>query len=112
MDVAEALVHAGPLVDDLVATVPLEREAARNVVLEYLTDPYWVDDDPWWLHHLVESVQEQIQEDRIKTTWPPCPRHLSHPLWLEEPPAPELWWVCRRDDQRIARLGALSAPAG
>src|SRR4051812_5505217 len=73
MDVAEAFFRAGGLVDDLVATALLERATASDFVLEYLTNPSWPEDDPWWLRHLVESVQEDIQEDRINTAWPQCP---------------------------------------
>ncbi|MCA1705556.1 MAG: hypothetical protein LC808_20775 [Actinobacteria bacterium] len=101
--------HADPLVEDLVATVPLDRATASDLVLEYVTNAYWPEDDPWWLHRLVEAVQEQIQENRVNTVWPPCPHHRSHPLWLEEPGGPELWWICRQDGDRIARLGTLSA---
>jgi len=108
MDAAEAFLHAGPLVEDLVGSVPLDSAMASDLVLEYVTNAYWPEDDPWWLHHLVERVQERIQEDRINTVWPRCPRHGRHPLWLEEPGGPELWWVCRKDGDRIARLGTLS----
>lgn len=108
MDAAEAFLHAGPLIEDLVGSVPLKSETASVLVLEYVTNAYWSEDDPWWLHHLVEAVQERIHEDRINTVWPRCPRHGSHPLWLGEAGVPELWWVCRHDGDRIARLGSLS----
>jgi len=99
------------LLEDLVFSVPMDRAAATDLVLEYLTNAYWPGDDPWWLHHLVEAVQEEIQEDRINTEWPRCPRHRNHPLWLEEPGGPELWWVCREDGDRVAELGALATCA-
>ena len=112
MDAAEALVRARPLVDDLAATLGWNRASAEDAVMEYLTAPTWQEDDPWWLHHLAEAMQEQVQENRIDTAWPLCPRHGGHPLWLEEPSAPELWWSCRRDGTRIAPLGGLSAVNG
>ncbi len=112
MNPAEALLQARPLVDDLVATLGWKRGAADDVILEYLTRPTWPEDDYWWLYHLVEIVQEQIQEDRIDTAWPRCPRHGGHPLWLEEVGEPELWWSCRDAGERIARVGGLSAVLG
>jgi hypothetical protein len=107
MNAAEALVRARPLVDDLAATLGWNREFAEDAVLEYLTAPTWQEDDPLWLHHLAEAMQENVQENRIDTAWPQCPRHGGHPLWLEEPAASELWWSCRIDGTRIAPLGGL-----
>jgi hypothetical protein len=112
MNAAEALVESGPLVDDLTATLGWNRTSAEDAVLEYLTAPTWPEDDPCWLHHLAEAMQQQVQEDRVDTTWPQCPRHGGHPLWLEEPAAPELWWSCRKSGTRIAPLGGLSAVEG
>lgn len=109
MNAAEALLHPGPLVDDLAATLGWKRAFAERAILQYLTAPTWPEDDPWWLHHLVEMVQEQVQEHRVDTAWPQCPRHGSHPLWLEESGEPELWWSCRKDRTRVAPLGGLSA---
>ena len=112
MNAAEALLNAGPLVDDLTATLGWKRAFAQRSILEYLTAPTWPEDDPWWLRQLVEVVQEQVQEDRIDTAWPQCPRHGGHPLWLDEPAGRELWWSCREDRTRIAPLGGLSAVPG
>ncbi len=110
-DASQAFAEAGPLLEDLEVSVPMDRATATDLVLEYLTNGYWPEDDPWWLYHLVEAVQEEIQEDRINTEWPRCPRHRNHPLWLEEPGGPELWWVCREDGDRVAELGALATCA-
>ncbi len=107
MDSTEALLRARPLVDDLAATLGWNRASAEDAVLEYLTAPTWPEEDPRWLHHVVEAIQQEVQEDRIDTAWPQCPHHGGHPLWLEAHTASELWWSCRRDGVRIAPLGEL-----
>ncbi|HUR23629.1 MAG TPA: hypothetical protein VMZ73_07135 [Acidimicrobiales bacterium] len=112
MNAVEALSRAAPLVDDLAATLGWSRASAEDAVLEYLTAPTWPEEDVRWLPHLVEAIQQQVQEDRIDTAWPQCPRHGGHPLWLEECAAAELWWSCRKDRARIAPLGGLPAVHG
>lgn len=109
MNAAEALVQARPLVDDLIATLGWDQASADDAVLGYLTAPTSEEEDPWWLYHLVEAMQEQVHEHGIDTAWPRCPRHGGHPLWLEEIRGPELWWSCRTDGDRVAPLGRLSA---
>jgi len=116
MDAAQAFVEVGPLLEDLEVSVPMDRAMATDLVLAYVTNPHWPENDPWWLYHLVEAVQEEIQEDRINTRSGHDIHATGHPLWLEEPGGPELWWVCREDGDRVAGLGAAAAcaenPAG
>jgi hypothetical protein len=61
------------------------------------------DDDESFLDWLVNDVQQFFHDNFIDTTWPACPRHPNHPLWLQA----EEWWCC--GDDRIARLGELAA---
>jgi hypothetical protein len=58
------------------------------------------DDDESFLDWLVNDVQQYFHDVYIDTTWPACPRHPNHPLWLRGE-----WWCCGED--RIARLGEL-----
>lgn len=51
---------------------------------------------------VVEDVQQILHDERINTTWPTCPQHANHPLWLTDG-----WWVCATVG-RVARLGELS----
>ena len=51
---------------------------------------------------LVRDVQQDLHCERIDTTWPACPRHHSHPLWLNGDA-----WFCEHDNVAIARLGEL-----
>jgi hypothetical protein len=47
-------------------------------------------------------VQQYFHDLFIHTTWPSCPRHRRHPLWLHCE-----FWTCELDDVPIARLGEL-----
>ena len=47
-------------------------------------------------------VQQYFHDCSIDTSWPRCPRHPQHPLWLHEES-----WCCERDDIVIAKLGEL-----
>jgi hypothetical protein len=51
---------------------------------------------------LVEDVQQYFHDCFVDTTWPSCPRHPNHPLWLHDG-----FWHCERDGVAIAKLGAL-----
>ena len=55
---------------------------------------------------VVEQVQEIFHDGFIHTTWPPCPRHHRHPLWLHGE-----YWMCEQDKVVIARLGELASTA-
>ena len=60
-----------------------------------------VDPALYW-EMVVEQVQEIFHDGFIHTTWPPCPRHRQHPLWLHGE-----YWMCEQDDVAVARLGEL-----
>jgi hypothetical protein len=57
---------------------------------------------------VVNQVQQHLHDERIDTTWPACPRHPRHPLWLRLG-AQGLSWYCERDDKEISRLGELGS---
>jgi hypothetical protein len=52
---------------------------------------------------LVEDVQQYFHDCFIDTTWPACPRHRKHPLWLVD----EFW--CCLEGAVCAKLGELSS---
>ena len=56
---------------------------------------------------VVEAVQQWLHDTFEHTTWPPCPRHLWHPLWLDDAHN-RLVWRCTRDDVDVAPLGSLA----
>ena len=60
--------------------------------------------------NLAEEIQQYFHDCHIDSTWPACPFHQRHPLWLHDGN-----WVCEQSQQRVARLGELRAhrdPAG
>ena len=51
---------------------------------------------------LGEVVQQYFHDCFVDPTWPSCPRHSNHPLWLRGES-----WCCERDGEAIAKLGEL-----
>ncbi|MGE5838089.1 MAG: hypothetical protein ACM4AI_26685 [Acidobacteriota bacterium] len=62
----------------------------------------FIDDDARFVDWLVEDVQQYVHDTYIDTTWPACPKHPNHPLWIRNG-----WWCC--GDDRIAELGSLKS---
>lgn len=88
---------------DLVATLGWTVDQARQVVATvgtvYEQDPELV------AFQVAEEVQQWLHDSFLDTSWPPCPSHRHHPLWLgEEPP---FTWHCPRDATPVALLGQL-----
>lgn len=59
-------------------------------------------DFAYFMERLVEDVQQWLHDTFVDTTWPTCPRHGRHPLWLIDGS-----WKCDADDVVVARLGEL-----
>ena len=53
---------------------------------------------------VVDAVQQAMHDDYTDTTWPRCPNHPNHPLWLHDE-----YWTCERDNTPIAKLGQLAS---
>jgi hypothetical protein len=62
-------------------------------------------DADYYIQDVVDNVQQQLHDEFIDTTWPRCPRHHRHPLWLKDG-----WWCCEQDGIPVARLGQLRTP--
>jgi hypothetical protein len=97
------------------------------VILDLLTAGIDEDDASRWVWDLAEHeidntfgtepagltalwVAENLQERVIKTrfnTWPACPEHPNHPLWLSSPHDFNATWTCPASGRPIARLGKL-----
>jgi len=87
---------------DVQATVGPEHEA---VIRQHAANVgAFVDDPVRYRDKLVEDVQQHFHDCFVDTTWPTCPRHLTHPLWLRGES-----WFCERDGQAIAKLGELNS---
>ena len=52
---------------------------------------------------VVAEVQQRLHDEFIDTTWPACPEHPNHPLWLADG-----WWRCETSGTAVAALGQLS----
>jgi hypothetical protein len=93
------------LVSDVTATLgsghetSIRETAAR--VREFQDDP--VD----YRQTVVDDVQQYFHDVFIDTTWPRCPLHSNHPLWLHDG-----HWICEKDRIVVARLGELRAESG
>ena len=113
---AEAIERAVRLVvDDLVATLGWDRSNAESVVraeaMQWAEpDLSWQFDEPQWngidafTLKVAEEVQQIIHDNWLDTSWPRCPTHTTHPLWLQEQ---TLEWACPEDGRRYAALGSL-----
>ena len=56
--------------------------------------------------YVVDDFQQRMHDEVIDVSWPRCPRHPNHPMWLND----GAWW-CTKDNVPIARLGELAAAA-
>jgi hypothetical protein len=57
-----------------------------------------------YLEKVAEEVQQYFQDCFIDTTWPECPFHRRHPLWLRNG-----YWTCEQLSEPVARMGQLRA---
>jgi hypothetical protein len=85
---------------DVEATLGPGHEAAVRSNAERVAS--FADEPLWYRDKLVEDVQQYFHDCFVNTTWPTCPRHSKHPLWLHEES-----WYCEHDDAAIAKLGDL-----
>jgi hypothetical protein len=71
---------------------------------------YWAGrDEDEFAMFVAEDVQQELHDTFEDTTWPACPEHGSHPLWLhrmgEDGPAN---WCCPSTARSYGRLGELA----
>jgi hypothetical protein len=66
----------------------------------------FIDDPPTYVQKLVDDVQQYFHDSFIDTTWPRCPLHPNHPLWLQDE-----GWRCTHERAVIAQLGKLKPTA-
>jgi hypothetical protein len=89
-------------VADLVATLGCTQDQAEQVVQDVGVG------EPGDVHDLVaiaEEVQQWLHDNFLDTTWPGCPEHKTHPLWLDEATPP--MWTCHSANLRVCLLGEL-----
>lgn len=105
------------LANDLVATLGWSRVVAEEFAgreAEAQGDPcfWWMWDElpadryEGYMLRVAEEVQQHLHDTFTDTSWPPCPMHPNHPLWLEEEDVP-LVWRCPKSGAGVAPLGQL-----
>jgi hypothetical protein len=55
---------------------------------------------------VAERFQQELHDEFVDTSWPSCPDHRNHPLWLHGTA-----WICEAEFARIGYLGELPARA-
>ena len=90
------------LLEDVEATLGSDH---RAIVLDRAAElDCFVDEPNWYCDKLVDDVQQYFHDCFVDTTWPACPRHPNHPLWLHGES-----WCCESDGEEVARLGELGS---
>jgi hypothetical protein len=73
----------------------------------------WGDDpevDSAFILKVAEETQQVLHDTFEDTTWPTCPVHMQHPLWLEPGTGELPTWRCPADHTSYGRLGELETP--
>ena len=96
-----------PVVADLTATLAWPQQQAEAFVVENAFG--WQKGLPR-IVLVAEAVQQRLHDDRIDTSWPACPEHPSHPLWLSRT-LPAVW-TCPSTGKTVCALGELASLAG
>src|SRR4051794_25428723 len=91
VDVDEAVVAA--VASDLVATLGWSREQAEDAARRTAEAQARHDSSEDFALRVAEDVQQWLQDTFLDTTWPACPEHHQHPLWLDDNDPP--MWTCR-----------------
>jgi hypothetical protein len=109
-DVAEAVEVDDDVVvavaNDLIATLGWTQEQAENVARRTAVALARQDVSDHLAFAVAEDVQQWLQDTFLDTTWPACPEHRQHPLWLSEDDPP--MWTCPASGRVYCRLGDLS----
>lgn len=90
------------LLQDVQATIGQGHESVVNETAAHIAT--FMEDPIGFRDTLVEHVQQLFHDGFVDTTWPACPRHRQHPLWLRGD-----HWCCERTGEIIARLGELGS---
>jgi hypothetical protein len=107
--------HAVALLSrDLTATLGLPSETAetlarREAVAAAAIMNEWDDDEVSWalfLARVVEETQQWLHDTFIETTWPRCPEHANHPLWLNDEESSG--WACPATKRMLCPVGQLA----
>ena len=83
----------------------IARREALNVA-EVMNE--WDEDDAsvsLFVTRVVEDTQQWLHDTFIDTTWPTCPEHGNHPLWVDGKEIPG--WACASSNRLACHVGEL-----
>jgi len=85
-----------------------DRDGALDLVIHDLRTSGLDEQGPGWVVALwvAQSAQEHVIENGANT-WPTCPEHPWHPLWLAPELDPRASWTCTSTGVAHGRLGEL-----
>lgn len=83
------------MMQDMVSTLGWTAPEARGFLMGEAAILVGLIDEPGFVFEwrVMESVQQRMHDEFIHTSWPECPTHGEHPLWLTETKPWE--WRCR-----------------
>jgi hypothetical protein len=98
---------------DLAATLGWSAERAEGVVRaeaegKARVDCWDEDVESAFPLAVAEDTQQLLHDTFEHTTWPACPAHHRHPLWLIAEKAGLPTWHCPADDTGYGQLGELT----
>jgi hypothetical protein len=115
-----------PVVRDLQATLGWTEARAWSVVLHWLL--VMSVNAPWYdpssgpptpeevdesarilLSQAIDRMQQWLHDTFVDATWPSCPRHPNHPMWIGEADDGSLAWFCSQDEAVMVPVGTLAA---
>ena len=93
------------LMADVTGTLGWRRQIAEQIVNDWVAHGIGVAETPQEFALSVgEGIQQYFHDTFVDTTWPSCPDHPNHPLWLHAAADGSLQWRCEK--------GTLSLPLG
>jgi hypothetical protein len=73
----------------------------------------------WWIQQWSEGIQyltcllaQDVQEavNELDPSWPVCPEHGDHKLYVEPDLGTDPFWVCERSGLQVNPVGRLLSP--
>ena len=93
---------------DLTGTLASRRQIAEQIVNDWVAQGIgWATTGAQLAHSVGEGIQQYLHDSFVETTWPTCPVHRSHPLFLHLLPDGSLMWECEQSTW-AAPLGGLT----
>jgi hypothetical protein len=91
--------EAKPLLEllraDLTGTLMWRRQIAEQIVNDWVAQGIgWATTAKQLTLSVAEGIQQYLHDTFVDTTWPACPEHHNHPLFLHLLPDGSLMWEC------------------